>query len=100
MGLGVSLVEQHSHNFLMHPPIQTKTLCDDIFLKVVVLFKDSFTDSTSVRLKCCDVGCSRMKIPVLFEMDLHFPVRQFTSGPKSRLVCKYWQKHAHMPVSV
>ena len=58
MGLGVSLVEQHSHNFLMHPPIQTKTLCDDIFLKVEILFKDLFTHSTSVRLKCCDFGCS------------------------------------------
>ena len=54
MGLGVSL-EQHSEIFLMHPPIQTNTLCEDIFLKVEILFEDSFTQSTSVkRLKYCD----------------------------------------------
>ena len=49
MGLGVSLVEQHSQIFLMHPPIQTNTLCEDIFLKVEILFEDSFTKSTSVK---------------------------------------------------
>ena len=57
MGLGVSL-EQHSQIFLMHPPIQTNTLCEDIFLKVEILFEDSFTQSTSVkRLKYCDFVC-------------------------------------------
>ena len=57
MGLGVSL-EQHSEIFLMHPPIQTNTLCEDIFLKVEILFEDSFTQSTSVkRLKYCDFVC-------------------------------------------
>ena len=50
MGLGVSLVEQHSHNFLMHPPIQTKTLCDDIFLKVEILFTLVLLDFNAVIL--------------------------------------------------
>ena len=49
MGLGVSLVEQHSQIFLMHPLIQTNILCEDIFLKVEILFEDSFTKSTSVK---------------------------------------------------